>query len=121
MRFSITVCLLSTSCTRRFAGSGRCRWVWRSLAGFGVDYLLRLPLGRVSTRGRFDLLHILIVVSAVFGAAILILLVAFLDHRSTELSRIVDRLFHGLALADTAFADARAFYSYEFWQFLILG
>ncbi len=34
---------------------------------------------------------------------------------------LVERLFHGLALADLAFPDARAFYSFEFRQLFILG
>jgi cell division protein FtsX len=34
---------------------------------------------------------------------------------------LVTRLFNNLALANTAFANAREFYSYIFWQLLILG
>ena len=102
------------------------RWVWplslavAGLAGFGVDYLLNYRPAEKGTKNRFDLVHLLIVGTAVTGAAIIaLLLFSWLSYNSIE--PFVARLFHGLALADTAFIDARAFYSYEFPQILILG
>ena len=102
------------------------RWVWplslgvAALAGVGVDYLLRYRSEEEPEKSRIDLLHILIAAAAVSGTAIItVLLISWLSFDGIE--PFVDRVFHGLALADTAFAHARAFYSYEFWQVLILG
>jgi hypothetical protein len=38
-----------------------------------------------------------------------------------QIEPLVDRVFRGLALADLAFPDARAFYSYQFRHLLILA
>jgi O-antigen/teichoic acid export membrane protein len=101
------------------------RWVWplslavAVLAGFGVDYLLHYR-SKEDQGSRLDLVHILTAAAAVSGGAILLFLfLSWITFDSIE--PFVERLFHGLALADTAFAGARAFYSYEFTQFLILG
>ncbi|MFN2142950.1 MAG: oligosaccharide flippase family protein [Candidatus Promineifilaceae bacterium] len=101
------------------------RWVWplslsvAVLAGFGVDYLLRYGIEEPRKR-IFDFLHVLIAASAVCGAAIVaVLLFSWLFYDSIE--PFIDRIFHGLALADTAFRSAREFYSYEFWQVFVLG
>ena len=102
------------------------RWVWplslavAVLAGFGVDYLLNYRLAKKETKNRFDLVHLIIAGTAVFGAAIIaLLLFSLLSYDRIE--PFIERIFQGLALADTAFIDARAFYNYEFPQILILG
>ncbi len=108
------------------------RWVWplslgvAVLAGFGVDYLLSygkrasLPVEKQPKRSRFDPLPLLILGTALSG--LLILAALFLSWIAfDQIESSFTGLFQGLALADTAFPDARAFYSYEFWQFLILG
>jgi hypothetical protein len=102
------------------------RWVWplslavAALAGFGVDYLLNFRSPGKNQENKFDLVRLLIAGTAFSGAAIVIFL--FLSRLFYAHSEpFIERLFYGLALADTAFADARAFYSYEFPQVLLLG
>ncbi len=102
------------------------RWVWplslgvAVLAGFGVDYLLRYRSARTQKKSSIDLLHGLVLGAAVSGGAIIAgLIISWLSFES--MAPYIDKLFHGFALADTAYADSRAFYSYEFWQILILG
>lgn len=108
------------------------RWVFpfslclAGLAGYGLDVVRRgtsadgqeglLPYGKHSSRityhaSRFTL------------AAGLFILTGLLLSRFfyVPLEPLLDRVFRGLALADTAFANAAAFYSYTFWQVLWLG
>ena len=54
------------------------------------------------------------------GAAILAGLVVSRGAYGT-VEPLVERIFYNLAQADQAFPDTKAFYSYEFWNVLILG
>ncbi len=106
------------------------RWVWplalcvAVLAGFGVDWLARRPVlsnAEAGAEKRRDLfVRVLVAVAMLAGAGIFLLLFgSWLVFEQVE--PLVDRLFLALALAPTAFASGRAFYSYQFWQLLILG
>ena len=94
------------------------RWVFplslcvAALAGFGADGL------RARTQPAFQAL---IARLAVVGG--LAVLGGLLLSRAAygRFEPLVTRLFNNLALANTAFANAREFYSYIFWQLLILG
>lgn len=86
------------------------RWVWpfslciAVLAGFGLDYLRQQLAGR--------LLTLISLATTAAGAALLGLLVLIrLDFAPFE--PLLTRLLNDLALANTAFADARMFFSYE--------
>ncbi len=98
------------------------RWVWplalavAGLAGAGADHLLR--------RGKSDGGRLL--GSAVVGIGLLaglsllaLLFLSWIFYGQMESQ--IDRLFHSLALAPSAFADVIQFYSYTFWQLLTLG
>jgi len=95
------------------------RWVFpfslciAILAGYGLDAL------RTTHHAPRTTLYI----SRIILASGIFTLVALLGSRLFygALEPVVDRVFHGLALADTAFAAAAAFYSYTFWQILWLG
>ncbi len=95
------------------------RWVFpfslciAILAGYGLDTLRTTPHAPRTT------LH----VSRLILASGILTLLALLGSRLfySALEPLVDRVFHGLALADTAFGSAAAFYSYTFWQVLWLG
>ena len=106
------------------------RWVWplalcvAVLAGFGVDFVNRglvLSNTEVEVEKRREVfVKALAAIALLGGAGILLLLVgSWLVFEQVE--PLVERLFLALALAPTAFASARAFYSYQFWQMLILG
>lgn len=98
------------------------RWVWplalcvAVLAGFGVD-----GIGRSHTPSpRSRVILVAMIVAAVAAVAVLSgVAVSWLFYE--RLAPLVERLFFGLALAPEAFPDARAFYSYTFWQVLLLG
>jgi O-antigen/teichoic acid export membrane protein len=113
------------------------RWVWpltfcvAALAGFGADALSRArnedAYGR--TYWQFDAVrrdpvfrtakwlgYALIGVGVTILAGLLISRIAF-----DTFEPLVGRIYRGLAKADQAFPDARAFYSYEFWNVLYLG
>lgn len=98
------------------------RWVFpfsvavAVLAGFGADYVqlqFRQPASTsvVHWVGRLAM-------AAAWGL-LLGLAASWLLYPSLEPT--IERLFMNLALAPSAFATARAFYSYEFWQALALA
>jgi O-antigen/teichoic acid export membrane protein len=90
------------------------RWVWpfglciAALAGFGLDYL-REQKSRLSFT-RFS--WAVPVVSLLAGLALLTTLI-LIRLNFTNLQSLISNLLHDLALADTAFADAQMFFSYE--------
>lgn len=99
------------------------RWVWPLtfavgvLAAFGIDALLRLRQHRTGVPRMlygfgWALVALGIVVLMGLGVSYAIYDVA---------APLVERVYCGLALADTAFPDARAFYSYQFWNGLAFG
>ena len=102
------------------------RWVFplsicvAVLAGFGADYLRRLEI-RDSISNLQSLISNL--QSLIPFASGTLLLVALFASRIfyAALEPTVEQLFMGLALAADAFPDARAFYSYELRQLLVLG
>lgn len=107
------------------------RWVWplslavAVLAGFGTDGILlrgqqwrEEPAEERQSSARA--LPLLIAAALLSGAAVLaILIISGLFFNQLESQ--INRLFHALALAPSAFSDAGAFFSYEFWQLLPLG
>ena len=100
------------------------RWVWplslavATLAGFGLDGILG---GKWRAAGREQSwLQVAMWVAGAAGTVVLLLLL-FSRLFYTQAEPLVARLFQNLSLADTAFADAGAFYSYTFWQVLLLG
>lgn len=124
------------------------RWVFplslfvAVLAGFGMDYLAATRQARrvagdepqrwASDRRAAGWLRPFIlwgspsIITGLAGLAFwsgLLLLAGLFASRLaySSLAPLVARVFHGLALADVAFPDARAFYSYELRQFFILG
>lgn len=92
------------------------RWVWplslsvAMLAGFGADFLAQRRRGALA-------------LAWVAGAGGLLvlggLLLSWLGYGRIE--PLIERVFLTLALAPEAFASARAFYGYEFWQLLALA
>ncbi|MCB9446306.1 MAG: oligosaccharide flippase family protein [Ardenticatenaceae bacterium] len=101
------------------------RWVFplslcvAALAGFGFDDL-RLKIKDSSRNLQSSILNLLIIVSFAGGICWFVgLFVSRLVYGRIE--PIINRLFLGLAGAASAFPNARAFYSYEFRQLLILG
>lgn len=96
------------------------RWVWpftfcaAALAGFGVDALHRAATERA--RWVRWLGGGLIASGVALLGGLLLSRVAY-----DSFAPLVERLFTSLAKADQAFPDARAFYSYEFWNVLLLG
>ena len=105
------------------------RWVFpltlfvAVLAGFGMDVL---DGARARARARGSLLLIAnlqsLLMGLAFGSGLLLLAglaVSWLAYGRLE--PLIARLFRGLALADLAFPDARAFYSFAFWQVLVLA
>ncbi len=113
------------------------RWVWpltfavATLAGYGADALARAR--REDAYGRVYWQHAEVVRDPVFRAARIVgwaliwagvaLVGALLLSRAAygAFAPTVERVFAGLAKADQAFPDARAFYSYEFRNVLLLG
>ncbi len=96
------------------------RWVWpftfctAALAGFGVDALQQATAERL--RWVKWLGGGLIALGAAIVGGLLLSRAAY-----DTVAPLVERLYTGLAKADQAFPDARAFYSYEFWNVLWLG
>ncbi|MCB8945425.1 MAG: oligosaccharide flippase family protein [Ardenticatenaceae bacterium] len=119
------------------------RWVFplslfiAALAGFGVDYLaqtrgvetgegrlkkslvssLQSPIFLWSSPSIITLLAGLTFWSGLFGLIGLYATKFFYERLAVQ----IYRLFNGLAAAKDAFPDTRAFYSYEFRQFFLLG
>ncbi len=98
------------------------RWVFpltlfvAALAGFGMD---ALQGARDRDRGVRFLpfsLQSLLLGLAFAGGLLLMAGLAVSRLAYGRLEPFIERLFHGLALADLAFPDARAFYSFVFWQ-----
>ena len=98
------------------------RWVFplsvavAVLAGYGADFVgenagISSPKNIIRWLGGL----------AMGAGGLLLLGLAISRLFYNTLAPIVERVFRGLALAANAFANARAFYSYEFWQLLILG
>ncbi len=105
------------------------RWVFpltlfvAALAGFGMD-ALQGSGARARARGvrfsRFSLQSLLM--GLAFGGGLLLLAGLAVSRLAYErLEPLVERVFRGLALADMAFPDGRAFYSFEFRQVLVLA
>ncbi|MGQ9851054.1 MAG: oligosaccharide flippase family protein [Aggregatilineaceae bacterium] len=96
------------------------RWVWpftfcaAALAGFGLDALRRAAADRARWVKRLG--GGLIALGAALLGGLLLTRAAY-----DSFAPLVERLFTSLAKADQAFPDARAFYSYEFWNVLRLG
>ncbi|MCZ7539239.1 MAG: flippase [Anaerolineae bacterium] len=96
------------------------RWVWpftfcvAALAGFGVDALRRAAAERARWVRRLG--GGLIALGAAILGGLLLTRAAY-----STFAPLVERVYTGLSGADQAFPDARAFYSYEFWNVLRLG
>ncbi len=96
------------------------RWVWpftfcaAALAGFGVDVLRQAATERACWV-RWLGGGLIALGAAILGG--LLLSRAFYD----SVASLIERVYTGLAKAAQAFPDARAFYSYEFWNVLGLG
>ena len=106
------------------------RWVFplslcvAVLAGQGVEYLLSVN-GEPSKRdlsGFRNLTGLGWLAGSAFVGGLLILVALFASRMALgQIEPLVDRVFRSLALADLAFPDARAFYSYQFRNVLLLG
>jgi O-antigen/teichoic acid export membrane protein len=109
------------------------RWVWpltfcvAALAAFGADALDRrrgrfLNLPRTGHRpaptGELDQIfaYALIALGVVILGGLVISRAAF-----GTVEPLIERIFDHLAQANQAFPDAKAFYSFEFWNVLFLG
>ncbi|MEB2288248.1 MAG: oligosaccharide flippase family protein [Anaerolineae bacterium] len=96
------------------------RWVWpftfcaAALAGFGLDALRRAAAERA--RWVTWLGGGLIALGAALLGGLLLSRAAY-----DSFAPLVERVFTGLSGADQVFPDARAFYSYQFWNGLTLG
>ncbi|WP_119065888.1 flippase [Aggregatilinea lenta] len=98
------------------------RWVWpltfvvAALAGFGADALTRARRDprawRVATWVGGGLLA---------AGALILLGLAISRIAFGTVEPLVEDVYTGLAKASSAFPNARAFYSYEFWNVLYLG
>jgi O-antigen/teichoic acid export membrane protein len=109
------------------------RWVFplalavSVLAGFGADAVAENRL--VTGKGQTDTVTairpwILIPLFgwiAVLGGTAILLSALVSRLAFTTIYPVVERLFLGLAQATDAFPSAEAFYSYQFWQVLLLG
>lgn len=106
------------------------RWVWplglavAVLAGLGADALPRRDeagAGDQRLVGKsLTAIKVLLAAGILGGAAVwAILWLTWIFFGRIEPQ--VTRVFQSLALAPSAFANTRSFYSYEFWQFLALG
>jgi O-antigen/teichoic acid export membrane protein len=115
------------------------RWVFpltlcvAILAGFGIDVIRRSrrELGPSASRARNPILRIwfldaqpslmtFLAATAFWGGLLIITGLFFSRIFFDPLEPTISRIFHSMAMADTAFVDARAFYSYEF-RWLLLG
>ncbi|MBN1564061.1 MAG: YfhO family protein, partial [Anaerolineae bacterium] len=100
------------------------RWVWpltfcvATFAAFGADFL---QTQHKSTREkRRD--WIVWLGYALSGAGIAILAGLLISRAMYDsFESLITRVFDGLAKANLAFPEVRAFYSYEFWNVLIFG
>jgi len=113
------------------------RWVWpltfcvAALAGCGADALTRARREHEFGRSYWQQESVrrdpvfraarwvgwgLIVLGMVILAGLLISRIAY-----DQFEPLVERIYHSLARANEAFPDARSFYSYEFWNVLLLG
>jgi O-antigen/teichoic acid export membrane protein len=98
------------------------RWVWpltfcvAALAAFGADALDRRVAGERFGRKVNWLGSGLIALSVFILAGLAISRIAF-----GTFEPLVERIFDSLAKANLAFPDVKAFYSYEFWNVLLLG
>lgn len=120
------------------------RWVFpltlcvAALAGFGMDYVAetRLEIGNWRLNGKKSLISTLqslffLLTKPSFITALaslafwsgLLLLAGLLVSRALypQLESVIERLFLGMALADTAFDSTIAFYSFQFRQLFIFG
>jgi O-antigen/teichoic acid export membrane protein len=96
------------------------RWVWpfslciAVLAGFGLDLLRahRPPLSAYPSRLTFVALRVS-VVGSLLGGAILFASLVYIYFNFSTFDSSISNLLNNLALATTAFADARMFFSYE--------
>ena len=107
------------------------RWVFplslcvAVLAGQGVESVISrqysVGSGQDGVGGKRPFFVTLLAGSAFVSG--LLLLVALLASRLAfgQVEPLIERIFHNLALADLAFPDARAFYSYQFRNLLILA
>ncbi len=103
------------------------RWVWpvtfavAALAAFGVEALAAHMPGRARSGTRVT--RALTWLGFALVAAGVAILGGLLLSRAAydTFDPLVARVFEGLAGADRAFPDAQAFYSYQFWNVLILG
>ena len=106
------------------------RWVFplalalATLAGFGADAVDDAWKQAASRSAEPNTLRAIVrgvgVLSLVAGlGTIVVLAVSYVFY--DQLAGSIDNVFRGLALAPDAFASAEAFYSYEFWQVMILG
>lgn len=105
------------------------RWVFpltlfvAVLAGFGMDALRSAETGGWRLKPKFLVSSLQSLIARLaFGSGLLLLAglaVTWLAYGRLE--PLIARLFRGLALADLAFPDARAFYSFVFWQVLVLA
>ncbi|MCB9438106.1 MAG: oligosaccharide flippase family protein [Anaerolineales bacterium] len=91
------------------------RWLWAFtlclsvFAAFGMEALQQRPAPK-----RLSL--------AVIGAGVTLLMGLVGSRLLYEpIAPLVERLYTGLAKANDAFPDAHSFYSYEFWNALLLG
>jgi O-antigen/teichoic acid export membrane protein len=94
------------------------RWSWLFtfvicvLAAYGAEKLAETPKNLLLRR----LGYLLMIAGAVILAGLLISRFAY-----SSFEPLVERVFDGLAGANRAFPDARAFYSYQFLNLLVLG
>ncbi len=113
------------------------RWVWpltfcvAVFAAYGADALSRAR--REDSHGRAYWQHAGVLRDPVFRAAKwlgygliaagVVIVGGLLASRAAyaTFAPLVERIFTGLAKADQAFPNAKAFYSYEFWNVLFLG
>lgn len=95
------------------------RWVFplsvcvAVLAGFGAERVRDQRSGKKLLRGS--------AVGLVFIGVGLLLGLGIVLWQYGRFAALIERLFLGLALATTAFPSAQAFFSYQFWQVMILG
>lgn len=101
------------------------RWVWpltfcaAVLAAFGAETLAR---ARQPDVPRWNIRLIRAAGLGLAAAGVLVTGGLLLSRAAFgTFEPLVERIFQGLAGADSAFPDARAFYSYQFWNVLIFG
>jgi O-antigen/teichoic acid export membrane protein len=98
------------------------RWIWpvtfsvAVLAAFGTEALRSVQSGTQASRRIAWLGYAVIALGVLILGGLLFSRAAY-----DSVAPLVERVYDGLAGADRAFPDARAFYSYEFWNVLLLG